>query len=102
MKSPKLLFLQGGWDGHKPEQIVYKFHSALVKLGWKTETLTNLERLADTEWLETFDVVSPCWTCGKLSPKESTGLRDAVRAGVGLGGIHGGMGDAFRGDLDYE
>jgi type 1 glutamine amidotransferase len=102
MKSPKILFLQGGWAGHKPEQIVYKFHSNLVKHGWETETLTSLERVADTDWLQTFDVISPCWTCGKLSPEESSGLRNAVRAGVGLGGIHGGMGDAFRGDLDYE
>ena len=102
MNSPKLLFLQGGWDGHKPEQIVHRFNSALLSRGWQTETITSLERLADTDWLKTFDVISPCWTCGKLSKEESAGLRDAVRAGVGLGGIHGGMGDAFRGDLDYE
>jgi hypothetical protein len=39
---------------------------------------------------------------GTLKAEESAGLRDAVRAGVGLGGVHGGMGDAFRGDLAYE
>jgi type 1 glutamine amidotransferase len=102
MKTPKLLFLQGGWDGHKPEQIVHRFDSALLSHGWQTETITSLERLADTDWLKTFDVISPCWTMGRLSPEESAGLRRAVHEGVGLGGIHGGMGDAFRGDLDYE
>jgi type 1 glutamine amidotransferase len=102
MKVPNILFLQGGWDGHKPEQIIHKFNGALVAKGCKTETLASLERLADTNWLKTFDVISPCWTMGKLSPQESAGLRGAVHSGVGLGGFHGGMGDAFRGDLDYE
>ena len=102
MNVPSILFLQGGWDGHKPEQIVQKFNDALVAKGCKTETVTSLERLADIDWLKTFNVISPCWTMGKLSPEESAGLRGAVHGGVGLGGIHGGMGDAFRGDLDYE
>ena len=102
MKSLKILFLQGGWEGHKPEQIVQKFQSALEQRGCRTESITSLECLADTVWLQTFDVISPCWTCGRLATEESKGLRDAVHAGVGLGGIHGGMGDAFRGDLDYE
>jgi len=102
LKTPNILFLQGGWDGHKPEQIVHKFTTALTGHGCKTETITSLERLADTDWLKTFDVISPCWTMGKLSPEESAGLRGAVHGGVGFGGIHGGMGDAFRGDLDYE
>lgn len=102
MKSVKILFLQGGWDGHRPEQIVHKFRNAFHELGCHTEAISSLERLADTDWLKSFDVISPCWTCGKLSTEESSGLRDAVRAGVGLGGIHGGMGDAFRGDIDYE
>jgi type 1 glutamine amidotransferase len=102
MKTPKILFFQGGWDGHQPEQIVHKFSTALIGQGCKTETITSLERLADTDWLKTFEVISPCWTMGSLSPEESAGLRRAVHEGVGIGGIHGGMGDAFRGDLDYQ
>jgi type 1 glutamine amidotransferase len=102
MKPLNILFLQGGWDGHKPEQIVQKFTASLIKHGCKTETITSLERLTDTDWLKTFDVISPCWTMGQLSAQESAGLRGAVHEGVGLGGIHGGMGDAFRGDLEYE
>jgi type 1 glutamine amidotransferase len=39
---------------------------------------------------------------GPLTPEQEKGLVAAVRSGVGLGGIHGGMGDAFRGRLDYE
>ena len=39
---------------------------------------------------------------GTLSQPQSDGLQAAIKGGVGLGGIHGGMGDAFRGNLDYE
>jgi hypothetical protein len=39
---------------------------------------------------------------GQLSREQSAGLQQAVRAGTGLAGIHGGMGDAFRGNLEYE
>lgn len=102
MKSIKILFLQGGWTGHRPEEIVHKFSTALTGLGARTETVTGLECLADADWLRAFDVISPCWTMGALSPEQSAGLSGAVRAGTGLAGVHGGMGDAFRGDLYYE
>ena len=102
MNSPKILFLQGGWDGHKPEQIVQKFQSTLQQQGCHSDTVTSFEKLADADWLKTFDAISPCWTMGTLSPEQSAGLCAAIHGGVGLGGIHGGMGDAFRGNLDYE
>jgi type 1 glutamine amidotransferase len=50
MKTIKILFLQGGWDGHKPEQHVHKFSAALINGGCKTETITSLERLADADY----------------------------------------------------
>ena len=39
---------------------------------------------------------------GQLTPEQSSNLCNAIHAGVGLGGFHGGMGDAFRGNLNYE
>jgi type 1 glutamine amidotransferase len=39
---------------------------------------------------------------GQLTDEQEKSLVSAVRSGVGLAGIHGGMGDAFRGRLDYE
>ena len=70
MKPPKILFLQGGWDGQKPEQIIHKFPTAPIGHGCKAETITSLERLAGTDWLQTFDVISACWTMGPLSFKK--------------------------------
>jgi len=98
----KILFLEGGWEGHRPTEVVDRFATLLRSDGAVVEIATELDRLADPGWLRSFDVVSPCWTMGRLAPEQSKGLCEAVRAGTGLAGSHGGMGDAFRGDLDYE
>ncbi|MFA6960436.1 MAG: ThuA domain-containing protein [Opitutaceae bacterium] len=102
MSTKRVLFVSGGWDGHKPHEIVEIFRSALAVHGFESEVEVSLDVLADAEWLKTFAVIFPCWTMGTLTKEQSQGLQDAVRSGVGLAGIHGGMGDAFRGNLDYE
>ena len=98
----RALFLAGGWDGHQPETICRIFAGELEERGFTTETATSLDVLADEEKLRSFDLIFPCWTMSELSKEQGDGLQAAVRAGVGLAGIHGGMGDAFRGNLDFE
>ncbi len=98
----KALFLSGGWDGHQPDKIVQLFSDALRKHNFETEIVTSLHPLADSEALKSYDVIFPCWTMGTLTKEQSEGLLGAVKGGVNLAGIHGGMGDAFRGNIDYE
>ena len=98
----RVLFLTGGWDGHHPEKIVQLFARELQAHGFETVIDTTLDRLTDPVALKGFSVIFPCWTMGQLTPEQSKGLQEAVRSGVGLAGVHGGMGDAFRGNLDYE
>lgn len=98
----KVLFICGGWNGHKPEKIVQIFADELKSHGFEPEIATSLAPLADEAALKTYSLIFPCWTMGELTPEQERGLCGAVRAGVGLAGVHGGMGDAFRGKLDYE
>ncbi len=98
----KALFISGGWDGHQPEKITNLFARELRGAGFATDVETSLDVLADLNRLQTYDVISPCWTMGTLSKEQSAGLLAAVKGGVALAGIHGGMGDAFRGNIDYE
>lgn len=98
----KALFLAGGWEGHHPDRIVQLFAADLEAAGLAPEIVKSLDPLADAEALKAYALIFPCWTMGPLTPEQEKGLVAAVRAGVGLGGIHGGMGDAFRGRLDYE
>lgn len=98
----KALLIAGGWDGHKPETFVHLFATELQKRGLATQIETSLDILADSAKLAEFALIFPCWTMGTLTGEQSKGLQEAIRSGVNLGGIHGGMGDAFRGNLDYE
>lgn len=92
----------GGWEGHHPEKIVRVFSKALESHGFEIRLENSLQFLEDPAELRKFHLVFPCWTMGALSENQSKNLTDAVAGGVGLGGIHGGMGDAFRGDITYE
>jgi len=98
----KLLIIQGGWPGHEPETVAAFFAKALEAEGFTVDVADSLDVLNDAEALTAYDLISPCWTMGALTPEQSANLRAAIHGGVGLGGFHGGMGDAFRGDLDYE
>ncbi|MEZ0299251.1 MAG: ThuA domain-containing protein [Candidatus Methylacidiphilales bacterium] len=96
------LIVAGGWDGHQPLKFATAFQNELRTRGVEAQIETSLDVFADVQRLQSCDLIFPCWTMGTLTSEQSKGLQTAVRGGVGLGGIHGGMGDAFRGNLDYE
>lgn len=98
----KALIIWGGWDGHEPKETSEIFAAGLEARGFKVRLEESLSVLEDTRALKRLDLIVPNWTMGVLSPKQLKGLNAAVSAGVGLGGAHGGMGDAFRGCTDYE
>lgn len=98
----KALIAAGGWDGHQPEKFANLFKGELQRHRVEATVETSLDTLADPGRLASYDLFFPCWTMGTLTGEQGKGLQAAVKAGLGLGGIHGGMGDAFRGNLDYE
>ena len=98
----KALIFQGGWEGHKPETFAERFRAELAARQVEAEVSASLDCLNDAEKLKNYDLIVPCWTCGALSEDQAKNLAGAVKGGVGLAGIHGGMGDAFRGCIDYE
>lgn len=98
----KVLFIYGGWEGHQPKEVVELFAGEMQKQGFETQIETSLNILEDAEKLKEFSLIFPCWTMGEISKEQMQGLDAAVRSGVGLGGVHGGMGDSFHGCLAYE
>jgi len=100
--KPRILLFWGGWDGHQPEKIAQLFANELTQHGFEVQVESSLDCLNDPEKLKTYALIFPCWTMGQLSDAQSKSLQEAVKSGVALGGVHGGMGDAFRGNLDYE
>lgn len=100
--AKKSLMVWGGWDGHTPKEMTELLADGLRKRDFKVTIETDLEVFVDAEKLATYDLITPVWTCGTLSPEQCKGLTTAIHGGVGLAGVHGGMGDAFRNSLEYQ
>lgn len=96
------LIFWGGWEGHEPRACVARFETALEQHGFDLTILNSTEILSDEKRMRQFDLVIPCWTMGHLEEKEERGLLQAVQQGAGIAGWHGGMGDAFRSNTDYQ
>ncbi len=92
----------GGWNGHEPEQTSALFAKLLTEKGFDVERVDTLSPLADGERMKSFDLIIPVWTMSLIGKDELKGLLEAVRSGVGIGGWHGGMGDAFRQETEYQ
>ena len=52
--------------------------------------------------MDSLSLIVPCWTMGQITKEQRSSLLAAITAGVGVAGWHGGMGDAFRNDCDYQ
>lgn len=100
MKSA--LFVWGGWEGHEPKQCVDVFAPILKKAGFEVEIADSLDVYLDQAKLKALDLIVPVWTMGTITNEQQKGLLSAINNGVGVGGWHGGMGDAFRNNTEYQ
>ena len=98
----KALIVYGGWDGHTPKESSEVFEKALKAQGVEVRRESSLAVLADEAALKGLDLIVPHWTMGELAKDQWKALSAAVRGGVGLAGVHGGAGDAFRGNVEYQ
>lgn len=98
----KALVLWGGWEGHKPFEMAKLISASLDENGWEVTLQEGASAFDDAESLKTYQLICPNITMGKLTEDQQRNLCNAVKEGSGLGGFHGGAGDAFRGSLEYE
>lgn len=92
----------GGWEGHEPEQTARICADYLQAAGHTVVVSDDLAPLADENFMATQDLVVPVWTMAQISREQETGLLRAIRAGCGCAGWHGGMGDSFRNNVEYQ
>ena len=97
----RALVVRGGWDGHAPEEAVELFVPFLREHDFDVVVEGSLEVYADASLMAATDLVVQCWTMGDILADELHGLRDAVAAGTGFAGWHGGIIDSFRIATDY-
>lgn len=96
------IIVWGGWEGHEPKKCAEIMAGQLDAAGYGIELFDTLSVYADEERMKRADLIVPCWTMGAIEKEEEKGLLDAIRAGAGVAGWHGGMGDAFRNSPNYQ
>lgn len=99
--SSNALIVYGGWDGHHPLEVAKIYEAMLVRHGVTVKLADSLDAYS-SENLHKYGVIVPIWTMGIITQSQLTPLLDAVRAGVGLAGCHGGMCDSFRAETEYQ
>lgn len=95
------LIVWGGWDGHEPEKCA-DLWAGILSDDFNLTVKDSLDAFTDEALMKEQDVIIPIWTMGEISGEQSKGLRETIAAGCGLAGFHGGMGDAFRNDTEYQ
>ncbi len=98
----KALLVWGGWEGHEPKQCVDIFAPFLQESGYDVRVSDTLDVYTETDYLPSLNLIVPVWTMGTITREQEKGLLDAVRGGVGIAGWHGGMGDSFRNNVEYQ
>jgi type 1 glutamine amidotransferase len=96
------LIVWGGWDGHEPKQCVDVFAPYLREQGYQVEIADTLDAYLDSQKMRALSLIVPVWTMGTIERDQEKGLLDAVASGVGIAGWHGGMGDSFRNNTEYQ
>lgn len=96
------LMVWGGWAGHEPKQCVEIFAPFLQAQGYEVAISDTLDAYLDADKMQQLSLIVPVWTMGTITKEQEKGLMDAVAAGVGLAGWHGGMCDSFRNNTNYQ
>lgn len=100
MKSALIVY--GGWAGHEPDACAELFGHILQGEGFDVEISDSLDSYLDADKMQSLSLIVPVWTMGSITKEQETGLLDAVKSGVGVGGWHGGMADSFRNNTEYQ
>ena len=99
---PQVLIVYGGWAGHEPQQTSQRFAELLRERGFEVSLTDDLDVYLDAERLSRLALIVQCVTMSSITQAQLAGLLSAVRGGVGFGGWHGGAGDSFRDQPEYQ
>ena len=102
LKGKNIVYVYGGWQGHKPTESVDYMVPKLRAEGANVKVFDTLSVYSDEKLMAETDLIIQVWTMGKITNQQFKGLEKAIMNGTGFSGWHGGMGDAFRDNLKYQ
>lgn len=99
----RALIIQGGFPPHKPKEVADILAGLLKQENYEVEIADTLDVLLDNKKMQAADLIVMNWTNGIITKEQLRNLLYAVYYnGTGLAGMHGGMGDTFRCEIDYQ
>ena len=102
LKDKEVLFIYGGWEGHEPGLCRDIFVPWMESEGAHVHLSTDLDTYTDEDLMKSLDLIIQIFTMSSIEEKQEKGLLNAVKSGAGLAGWHGGLGDAFRQNVEYQ
>jgi len=102
LNGKNILMVYGGWDGHQPAVFIAKVSKWLESAGAKISLSDSLEVYTNKKIMDKTDLIIQYWTMGEITKEQFLGLENAIKRGVGLAGCHGGLGDSFRQNPEYQ
>jgi type 1 glutamine amidotransferase len=102
LKGKKVLFVWGGWMGHEPDKCRDIFVPWMESEGAEVIVSETLDSYINLDLKNDFDLIVQSWTMGTITNDQERALLEAVKSGVGLAGWHGGLGDSFRNNTEYQ
>ncbi len=102
LNMKKALITWGGWDGHEPQQCAEIFAELLRTEHYEVKVFDHLDCYLDQDYMNSLDLIVPTWNMSEISKEQEAGLLNTIKSGVGIAGAHGGMGDSFRQNTEYQ
>jgi len=101
LSGKKVLLVWGGWMGHEPDKCRDIFVPWMKSEGAEVTVSDTLDSYVSIN-LKELDLIVQLWTMGQITGPQEKALLEAVRGGVGIAGWHGGLGDSFRNNTEYQ
>lgn len=102
LKGKKVLMVWGGWNGHYPKELTEKVLAFFKEEGAIVTVSDSLGVYTNKKLMDDMDLIFQSWTMGQITGDQEKGLLEAVKNGAGLAGTHGGLGDSFRNNTEYQ
>ena len=102
IKNKNILIVYGGWLDHQPEIFAGKIANWLETQQANVTLSKSTGIYLDKTVMSKTDLIIQHITMSTIKSSESKALQNAVANGTALAGCHGGLGDAFRNDTEFQ